>query len=443
MHSKFSNELNLGLFLFTLICSLMVRFEPNLWSRLGDPYDYLHQSTIELTDIDFYIPKKTSHYYPRPFTVPLFYKIANADTELVLVLQKVIHGLSCFFCAFAILLYIKHKHIKIIFLVTWYLFMMWWNIVGWSNTILSESISISLLFMWLGSFLLFKNKKTILTFIFHILITILFSFTRDSWPYILIAFYTLHLLASFKLEKPFIVKYSMLFGFSIILFFTQQYTAKVGMRYKLPVLNNIVFTILPNPEYVEWFEKEGLPCVEALKKDYSNIPIENFRDIYPLYTNDTSYAALHSWATTHGNTVYMKFLLSHPSQLFLLNETPENLERIFAYNLDYTSKPFGLSRISDYIFPLFNSISIILLLMIYMFICKKEKSIEWIFPTSVLIICILNTVLLYNADALEVERHLFITSTFMQFSGIYMSIFILDSSILNSSLKKIFKRKTT
>lgn len=434
MQSPLPNRLNLTLFLFTLFCSLMVDLGP-IWSGYGDPYDYMHQSTISLLDMDFYNAPKNDQYYPRPFTVPLFYKMANGQPDQIIAMQKFMHALATFFFASVIILYLKNNFTKISFIIGWYLLMTWWNISGWDHTILSESLSLSLMFMWFGTFLLYVKKKNTYTFIFHICITILFSFTRDSWPYVLLAFYFSYFILSFKLEKDMTVKYVSLFALSLVLFFVQQHTAKTGKRYRLPVLNNIVYRILPNAEYTEWFKNEGLPCLTELKKEYSN-PAD-YKAIYPLYLNDSTYKELHQWASDKGNMVYMKFLLTHPSQLLLLNETKEDLSRIFAYDLIYTTEEQGLSRVCSFIFPLFNPLALFILLGIYCWLCFKDHSKNWIFQAVTILICIENAFLLYNADALEVERHLFFTHVLIQFTGLLLTIFIVDSTFVSNLLNAI------
>lgn len=232
-------------------------------------------------------------------------------------------------------------------------------------------------------------------------------------------------------------KYFTLFALSLILFFVQQHTAKTGKRYRLPVLNNIVYRILPNADYTNWFKNEGLPCLTELKNEYSN-PAD-YKAIYPLYLNDSTYKELHEWASEKGNTVYMKFLLTHPSQLLLLNETEEDLKRIFAYDIGYAGEKQGLSRVSFFIFPLFNPISLILLIGFYCYLCFKDHSINWVFPTITALICLENAFLLYNADALEVERHLFFTNILIQFIGLLVTIFILDSPYFVNVMQTMYQ----
>jgi len=221
---------------------------------------------------------------------------------------------------------------------------------------------------------------------------------------------------------------------SIIIFFTQQHSANIGQRYRLPILNNIVFKILPNNNYLLWFKEEGMPCADDLKKEYSNL--NNYKEIYPLY-NDTNYTELFNWVIKDGKTVYMKFLLTHPYKSFLFTEKSSNLKKIFAYNFGYIGPISGLAKLSHFIFPLFNIIFVLILFIIFIYLSGKEKSRLWLFPSIIIIVFTVNALILYNADALEVERHLFITNIMIQFMGIYLITHILDSKNF-SRFTKIF-----
>lgn len=431
MKSKYPIYLNIILCIVTLFCSLQIKLDPPVWKGYGDPTDYMDQSKIPLNDIHFYIPIKHDNFYPRPFTVPLIYKLVNGNPESIIIIQKIIHFLSAFIFASVLLLYIKRNRAKVFFLISWYLLMIWWNILGWTNNILSESLSISFLFLWLSTFLSYQKKQNIFTIIIHCLVTILFSFTRDSWPYILIAFYAIYIIYSLLWDKKIKIAYSIFLSVSILLFITQQYTAKVGQRYRLPVLNNIVNRIIPNENYTQWFVDNGMPCKDLLKQKYSNLT--NFQEIYSLY-NDTTFNELHHWAIEKGNVVYMKFLLTHPKVLLLFDEKQPNLKRIFACDFGYTGDMKGISYISFYIFPFFSLLSILLLLIFISFISFRENINQIIFSITLIIIFTLNAFLLYSADAIEVERHLYLTSIMIQFIGIYLITFILDSKIFDFRL---------
>ncbi len=439
MNTKLPNRINFILFIVTLFLSLMVQFDPPIWKGYEDTSDYLQQSHKSLLDNSFYFPKRQDNFYPRPFTVPLFYKMSNSDPDTIILMQKIFHGLATFFLCYVILLFLKNTRSKILFIISWYLLMSWWNILGWTNMLLSESLSITFMFLWIASFLLVFYKRTVIHIIFHILITILFSFTRDSWPYILILFYGIFAIIALKWDRKMLASCICFLILSFSIFVVQQKSAQMGQRYRLPIMNNVVFRILPNNEYLQWFSERGMPCVDQLKKQYSNL--DSYPKIYPIYT-DSTFLKFSDWAGKDGRSIYTKFIVLHPSYLFLLNEKPSDLNRIFAYDIGYTDSAKGYDLIGQYIFPLFNTIIILLLNGFLIFLFFKEKTLVWLLPSVLIAIFTFNAFLLYIADSMEVERHLFVTNIMIQFIGILLVCFILDSEFCNRIIGKL-KRFST
>ena len=433
MKNKLPNRINFILFIVTLFLSLMVKFDPSIWKGYDDTADYIHQSHQSLLDKSFYFPERKANFSPRPFTVPLFYKIASSDPDTIILMQKILHALATFFLGYTVLLFLRKTQTKIIFIVSWYLLMSWWNILGWTNMLLSESLSISFMFLWIASFLLVFYKRTTIPIFFHVLLTILFSFTRDSWPYILIIFYAMFAIIALKWDRKMLKNCIWFLILSCSIFVVQQKSAEIGQRYRLPIMNNVVFRILPNKDYLQWFSDNGMPCVDQLKKKYSNL--DSYEKIYPIYT-DTTLSKFSDWAGKEGRPVYTKFIILHPSYLFLLNEKKSDLKRIFAYNMDYTDDVSGYSIISENIFPLFNTLIILLLNGFLVFIFSKEKILIWLLPTVLIAIFTFNAFLLYIADSMEVERHLFVTNIMIQFIGILLVCFILDAEFSNRLLSR-------
>lgn len=430
-------SLNILLFILTLVLNSKINIDPPIWTGYGDPYDYLYQSEIPLTSRMFYFPEKVDNFYPRPFTVPLFYKMVGSQPDHIILMQKIVHALSAFFLCMVIFQYLQKVYTKVLFAVFWYLLMSWWNIMGWTHTLLSESLSMSFGFLWLASFLLFFRKKNGYTFLVHVVVTVLFSFTRDSWPYILLAFYGLFTGYAFFREKS-----MRSFGFGLIvlaalLYVVQGKSASIGQRYRLPIMNNIVFRIVPEEDYLEWFVREGMPQGDELKDKYGYI--NNWQEIYPLYS-DSSFVAFSDWVVKEGKSTYTKFLLTHPDYLLLLQERPDGLGRMLAYNLDYTGEPKGFSIASESMFPLFGVVSMLVLNALLVFIFIKKKKDMYLFPSLLILVFAFNAHLLYIADALEVERHLFITHIMIQFIGILTVVLILDSGFGRSLFSYIVKR---
>ena len=70
-------------------------------------------------------------------------------------------------------------------------------------------------------------------------------------------------------------------------------------------------------------------------------------------------------------------------------------------------------------------ISAILLLLIFL----KRKDAADVVPVIIAVTFAINIFLLYNADTMEVERHLFITMVMVQFISIWAYSLILDECV--------------
>lgn len=419
------------LFLVTLILSLITDWNPPRWKDFNDPADYLQQSKIPLNSREFYAPHQQGTFFPRPFTIPLFYKLAGSNPEQIIRMQKFVHSLATLFLAYSLLLIINGAWIRYLVLFSVYLLMSWWNILGWASQLLSESLSMSLLFCWIASFLLMWKKKNLFFILVHLPVTILFSFTRDTWPYIIILFYMLVSVFTLVSKRSFFPKVFFLLACSVILFLVQLNTAQVGHRHRLPLMNSFAVRILSNPDYTAWFELRGMPDVKKLHPVYRHVDITLDSDrhkIWNLYWNP-DYQGFSDWTIDKGRKEYMKFMLAHPSYFFLFHETKQQIQRIFAYNLWYTPEIRGYSRLTESVFPLFKiiSVSFFCLLLVFLFFRKKDPVL--LFPVLLWLIFIANVFLSYNSDALEVERHLFITMIAIQLIGITSIGLILDQGI--------------
>jgi hypothetical protein len=439
------HRINLICFLSVLFLNLMIRTDHHKWSDLSDPYDYLHQSKFSLTDKEFYFPHRTAEFSPRPFAIPLFYKMAESDPDRIIQMQKFVHSLTIFILVFAMMLYINKSYVRYIALIFTYLLMSWWNILGWTTTLLSESLGISLMFLWIATFLILLKKRSFTYLFIHILITILFSFTRDNWPYLLLVFYILFLVASFWIDKNMIRKFAILVGLSFIIFIVQGKSAEIGKRYRIPILNNLIHKIRPHEEYLAWFANHGMPCSEKIRKEYPEDSVENLK-LFHFY-KDSTYNELFEWIDHYGKSTYTKFLITHPDESLLLNERGVDLKRILAYNIGYIAGMNGYTWISYYLFPFFNPIILILLIVILLIKFIRKKELLTLFPIILTIVFLLNVFLMYNADSMEVPRHLFVTNIIIQFIGIFSVVLIIDSNDFNEKVKaffnKMFRRQKT
>ena len=432
---------NVLLLLVSLALNLSIDLSPSGWEGLNDPADYLHQSEISLFSKEFYAPHKTIEFNPRPFTVPLFYKFCGSNPDIIIPFQKCIHSLSVFLLVSALLLFIRNNIVKYLLILAIYLLMSWWNILGWSMILLSESISTSLLFCWIATFLFWFKKRNNIWLIAHLVVLALFSFSRDSWPYIIVSFDLLVGLVFYFFEKRLFKGAVTFFVFSLVLFLIQQASAKTGRRSELPVINSIVVRIMPNKEHRQWFIDKGMPCASQLQKNFAGMDIREVASqekMFRLY-RDSSYQEFFHWVIEKGQATYILFMMTHPAYVILMEETQEQKDRIWAHNLFYTDEPRGYSQWVQSVFPLFNLSAVLLMCAILAAIWRLRKNQIYAIVLCLTLIVLLNAWLCYNVDALEVERHLFTTGIMLQVIGFFSIALIVDSLDLLSLFPTVRK----
>lgn len=404
---------SLILFGFIFFCYVILdipAIDP-IWNFFADPQDYLRQSNYPLFSKEFYIPEPAMWFTPRPFTVPLFYKLAGSEPERMLYFQKAFYCFSVGVFVVSVLRFLAHHVLKLVMVLVLFFFFTWWNIVGWSNNILSESISFSFFLLWLSALFGFIVKRNWVWTILLMSITLFFSFTRDTWPYlILMSFVGIALFDAYN--KHLSRKMIVLVMFSLVLFVFQGHTVSVGKRSALPVFNTLAGRIVQNEEHLNWFVKEGMPQADQLRSDFKGIAIDTQdgkQVLYKRYT-DSTYTVLFDWVKENGKSKYQKFLITHFQYFILNDQTLQQLDRIFAYNhYGYYQVPQKFFHNADNVFPLFNSYVALVLVLVCVIMWYKFREIHLLFPAFICMLLIANVYLSYNADTMEVERHLYIT----------------------------------
>ena len=447
-HKK--NIIKLSLIMFNLICliifcNVILTYTYNpIWNFFGDPTDYLIQSKMSLWSSDFYMPTVDMGLSPRPFTVPLFYKMVNSDPLSIVWMQKIAHCIASFALITSLLLIIKNKIVSFLTIPLLYYFFTWWPIVGFTENLLSESLSMSFLFIWISATILCIHYKNSFAFIYLCIITVLFSFTRDTWPYIILLAGFLLAVYFYKKDKK-LKKYFVIFCFlNTGLFLFQSYTSRVGERYKIPIYNVLATRISKKPEYLNWFSEKGMPLTDSLSSNFKNIDLTKNEDIIKVYNSylKPTYKPLHHWIVEYGKNTYMLFMLTHPSYFFLSDESDFQKERIFTIidkgYIVKSEEPFLYDNATRDVFSI-GWVLILIVSLMLLTIKIKGNTYYYLLPLFLGILFLVNVYLSYNADTLEVERHLFITEIMIQFIFYITLIFLVD--ILTLKLTEIIANK--
>ena len=408
------------------------------WARYEDSYDYLQQASFSLFDAEFYFPKMENGLYPRPFIVPFFYKLCGSDPEIIIPFQNIFFAGAGLFLVISLLSFLRSKVLQILFVIFAYFFMSWWNLQGWNMLVLSESITFSLFFSWLASFVQFIKQKNKVWFGVHAFFLILFALSRDYWPLLLIGFYVLHFGLLWLLKREINFKRpGVLLGIAVFAFIFQQQSAKVGDRHYLPVFNNVILRISQNSDHLNWFKAEGMPCVGVLQTKYANVQEE--KEVFSAY-HDQDLDPLKGWVKSDGKGVFMKFLVTHPARLLMFSGPKDDVKRVFGITPLYTGFITGFSPVSDSLFPLFHQDSFwipLLLLFMLLFFYRKEK---YLLVLSLSLFTYVYVLLCYNADAVEIERHLVFNRVLMDLLPIWSCFLLLDSDLVREKLLQFVSR---
>lgn len=387
-----------------------------------DTADYVTQSRLGFTE-GFFAPPATKYgvLHPRAFTVPLLYKFAADNKPSQTMMQKIVYCICVLSFIFSISLFSRNKILKLILHFVLLFFFSWWNIVGWSTILVSESLSISFLLLWLAAIAwnyYFDSKWSIALLL---TVTVLFSFTRDSWPYVILLFFFLNFFIYYFSGKKNTRVNVLLFIFSMGLFALQNYSVNRGERSVLPVFNSIAGRVSQQQEYINWFSEKGMPQTQQVVADFRGVDVDSIRGRQIVYKRyyDSTYNELFDWIKRDGKSVYTKFLLTHWPYFFLTDQSKIQKEKIFATNIKgYHAMPQSEFLVADSIFPIFNLYFVVILVVVCFYFFIRSKRIGYLLPAVIAVLNIANALIVYNADALEVERHMFITGICTELTGI-------------------------
>lgn len=425
----------IGIIIFSFQLLIISNIAP-VWDSFGDPGDYRFQSTKPFFSFDFLSPLPSKLHASRPFTTAFFYKIAESNPYKMIMVQKLTYVFCTIIFSYSFIYFIESFVLKIVsFYLLLFLFS-WLNIVGWTNNILSEPTSNSLLFLWFAVLIFYiKQNNWLVTFLFC-LVSLFFSFTRDSWPYIILLATIIILGGNLFFNKKDLLKNGVVLFFCFLLFIIQGKTSEIGERHKVPVFNNIVGRVSKSDEYLKWFENHGMPLSSKIKKDFKYENVDSSRTfIYSKYF-DSEYLPLMNWSVKEGKSVYLLFMVTHPSYFFLSDQSSKQINRIFCFNFyQYfinDSKPNDYTQTTFPAWDLHTTIILVLLLFLFSFYFKNAL---YAIPLLIAFLFLINALILYNADTMEVERHLYITQIIIQLLN------IISFSLLINIFINLFKRK--
>lgn len=178
------------------------------------------------------------------------------------------------------------------------------HIAGWDVVMLTESLSISLLALFLAAWLWLLKGWSLGKVIVLSLVAFPWAFTRDTNGWILLMITGLILLGIlfFKAHKRYL---AVAFVF-VLIFVLSNFSANKGHRWVFPFQNVLAQRILPDQQAVAFFADCGMPVTPQLLNLAGGFANSENRAFY----TDPALESYRTWQYSKGKSCYMYWLFS-------------------------------------------------------------------------------------------------------------------------------------
>lgn len=366
----------------------------------------------------------------RSFTIPLMYKLFVVNLQNYQLPGKIFiiaHFQSwfSFFCwlVFALILsqLVRNRWAKILTIGLFLFFSLSYEISKWDLIMLSESISFSLLALLLAGWVFlmilpqkpWKPATKAIVIVVIILISILYSFTRDTNLYFVLMSACSFTLAAFISKiKNSIRTYSLVYlAAAILLFVGQNESINIGNRWQIHIYDHLAYRIYNNEAVLDYFIKAGLPYSTRLV----NILKLGGTEYFEQMMNDPKMEPVRQWVNEYGKSAYFGYLLSHPRNtlleplkrlVFLINGTGQDF-RVPLQPLQPI--PSKLEILTSILFPYFIPIIGTLiwgLLLAFSFLNIFSLHEQRFWLVVLLLLSIIPLIyIIWHGNPLEIQRH--------------------------------------
>lgn len=242
----------------------------------------------------------------RPFVFPLFLKLSGNDPEKVVWAQGLFSTFSWSVLAVAVAYSLHFSLLRFAGLVLILFLSLYRYIIGWDSVLLTESLSLSLMALFVAGWLWLLADWRWQKALFVLTIGFLWSFCRDTnaWVVLMIAVFLLILVALRCIKK----NYLLLSAAFIIMFFLSDRSADLGGRWIFPFQNVLGRRILTDEQAITFFASCGMP----VSSDLTGLVGEFASGLDRAFYNDPALESYRAWLHRFGKTCYIKWLLSDP-----------------------------------------------------------------------------------------------------------------------------------
>jgi len=363
----------------------------------------------------------------RPPMFPLILKIFDADVIKVSAFQAAFSIFSWGALAFSLAYTFKGILRPIAFALILALSLER-HIAGWDVVLLTESISISLMALFIATWLWLLKRWSWGKMGLLSLVAFLWAFTRDtnSWILLMIAGLILLSVLFWSARKRYL---AIAFMF-ILIFLFSNFSAEAGKRWVFPFQNVLAQRILPDNQAMNFFANCGMPVTPELLDLADGFANSNDRAFY----TDQALEPYRVWLFVGGKSCYMRWLLSRP--LASLRAPWDDVPWLLAFSEVTRFYPQAYEPILPWymekiLYPrkahwlLLGLVTIAALVAIWKKLWKTNPA--WVVFIGLCLLIYPHVFIVWHADVLGTDRHALTISIQFVISLWLLGLFILEA----------------
>ena len=368
----------------------------------------------------------------RSLAVPLFYKLAG-NTPHSIALFQLFLAIACWgLLAVLVARAVQVDVLRPIAFLIILLFSLSDEIIMWDGFLLSDSIALSLMVLFIASWIWLLESWHWGKALLMLVVAFLWTFSRDTnaWVILMLAAF-LFVIGSLWRSRRY-VSIGVVF---VILFIANEVSQNYAERWFMPFLNVVGRRILPNTESTAYFARHGMPVTPALLRlsgQYS------WGQDHAFYV-DPELQEFREWAYDHGKSTQVRFLLAHPAKT--IGEPFQNFDALFAPKLSskksyYWSRWFSPTLTGTLAEVIYFEKSALFwawgagLILALAFVAARQKDKRMsLVPLVLIFLAYPHAAIAWHGDANDVGRHALLAGVHLRLGLWLLLIFLLDMLI--------------
>ena len=367
----------------------------------------------------------------RPLLFPLLLKVLGGHEVRVVWALGILSIISWSALAISVMYVLQIPFLKLASFGLILLLSLHRYVIGWDSVLLTESLSLSLMALFIAGWLWLASGWRWQKAVFLSGLAFLWACSRDTnaWVVLMIAFFLLLLAGLRLIDRRSLVLSVVL----MVIFFLSNLSADVGRRWVFPFQNVMGHRILSNPQAVDYFTNCGMPFSPALEE----LTGEFANGLDRAFFEDPALADYRLWLHETGKACYVKWLLSRPlpsiGEPLAEFNTLMSLENISPLLFSRSFSPILPARLESILFPqvyLLPLFVVSLAMVLIAWLTKAwNRTKAWWVVIGMFALVFPHYALTWHGDIMGIYRHMLGVSLQFYLGFWLLALFGLDSIV--------------